>query len=1318
MAAIIDALNAVTGKLDAIAQGLGHVVKEIARSSAGGASDAKRLTALERTLKGVFESATREGVEGAVNLSKKAIVKAFADNVLEGVTRGVVKGVEKVQKRIHQAFQAALSGLKSPRGFVEGIVGGFGKGMADVAEQLGKKFAKVGKSIQVKGGKKGGFMGGAVVKNLGRVLRMMGPLVTLLGSVGSLFSGIIGMLIDAEAQAKGLNKALLEGGVAGGDIGGNIWELGDALGAARKAATDLRNNFEWGTVAKDQMEILGAFNEAGYVLKEMTSDVTNAKSAMQDYQDVTRVALTYSKLLGVSAREIATQQAEYMESLGSSLSFVESQFNAVYKVAQLSGFGVKRFYGMVQQATSGMSMYNSRLDEAAGLLVRLGKILGSRVAGDFLQELKKGFVDESMTDRFKRVMTTGSGKMEKIFENSADDIAFAFGQKFEETTPAMQKALEGAGVSIDFGMLTDPKKGDETRKQLVSQLGKMDPKKQAVLLAKIRREDEGMSRELSKLIKVSEGAAGGMDNMSRNMGALDMGGVLAAKLGEFADVISTPLAEMDAEQLAAFEAGTGVSGEQLEILKEVDKGIRGNFSTLKEIAADPAAAYANKTQEEIRALQQKDMDAFGAFVDQNGRIVQAQLDEQGGIVPGTERAIESLGEYIQSQGDMIARASEVGLEENTAFAKAIASNTTDLATMMEIGVQGVLEKIYSVMLDIWSYMSGEEGISAEERRKALAESQEAEKRFLNARAAKEKEVADKQIEMDKASGDEKVKLEEELKALQEHSANLLIGALTEKESQRDISSAMDRKSFEEAKAGKFEQMMAAVENTKGVDAAESIRKSVEGTLDSMTSGLTEDAASLLRDAVMQDVVGVTGGGLAQGRSIEELVGQQLSTKGIAETAGKLAADLTTEQVGVSRPGGLFEGAAYATTKGLWGGAGVDIEAGRKEEKLSGLQAELKGLAELPAKFAEAGGKFYQVQQAAGAVSEGTLQEFRTQRGLGVGMEFLDPALEVAGQKAFDEVYQEGVGNIVEAEEAADLALRKDMGRQINLQEDAAKQRKSLHEESLSETVKMNAKQAKQIADEFTKSQLKSQLMQAALRVSGPGGPSKEMMELIELASTGDIRALITLSRMGIAPGGGMGGGVGSGRPGGGGPPPDQPPPPQPIGPDDVSDGPDDVSDGKPKKPKKPKGPPKREDYSSEEAFQQAIMDFYGTTEGLKRITEREERLDIGDLKRRSKALQDSGMSVAEFNKSQKEQQDFILRPGGQVVPFSGRDTILGAKSGGPLDRLLQEGVGGARPQAAQTAGKNTTININITGDTATVYRTVKQVFKEAGLIQR
>ena len=34
------------------------------------------------------------------------------------------------------------------------------------------------------------------------------------------------------------------------------------------------------------------------------------------------------------------------------------------------------FYGMILQATSGMGMYNVRLEEAGGLLIRLGQVLG------------------------------------------------------------------------------------------------------------------------------------------------------------------------------------------------------------------------------------------------------------------------------------------------------------------------------------------------------------------------------------------------------------------------------------------------------------------------------------------------------------------------------------------------------------------------------------------------------------------------------------------------------------------------------------------------------------------------------------------------------------------------------------------------------------------------------------------------------------------------------------------------------------------------------------------------------------------------------
>ena len=54
----------------------------------------------------------------------------------------------------------------------------------------------------------------------------------------------------------------------------------------------------------------------------------------------------------------------------------------------------------------------------------------------------------------------------------------------------------------------------------------------------------------------------------------------------------------------------------------------------------------------------------------------------------------------------------------------------------------------------------------------------------------------------------------------------------------------------------------------------------------------------------------------------------------------------------------------------------------------------------------------------------------------------------------------------------------------------------------------------------------------------------------------------------------------------------------------------------------------------------------------------------------------AGDAYASDKPSGSVAQDFVMRPGAGAVPFSSSDTLVGAKPGGPIDKLLDKGGGG------------------------------------------
>lgn len=886
-----------------------------------------------------FEKDMKDAVRSAFDLDKNVSIqitnlmknsgKKFGSEVGGSMSDAFLKAWKANEKSfstsVTRSLDGAISNLKSPKEFGQKVAKGFLTGVGKSGNILGSALSAKGKGKMSQSGK-GNKAIGVLLRGLGPVVQIMS---TLVGSLGSLIS----LLVDAEAQAKDFNRTLLDGGVAGGDLVQNLGDAGSQLELLREASVDFFNNAKWGTLAKDQLEIIAAYNEAGYTLKEMTQNTKNATEAMRAYQDVTKVALTYSKLLGMSTKEIASMQAGYMESMGASLGYIEGQFNAIYKTAQLSGFGVKRFTGMVQQATSGMAMYNVRIDEAAGLLQTLSGALSPEDAGKFLSTLNQGFAGEGMQDRFKRIMTTGQGKMKKIFQDSADDISFDFGKKLAGSmgSEAVMREFEGLGLDVNFDTA-------EGRKDVIKALGKLSPEEQARMLARVGDESKGgskeISRELSKLMKISEGAAGGMDNMARNMGALDMGGVLAAQLNQMDAVLGKPLYKMNAKELAAFEAGTGISGEQLELLKEVDKTLHGNYEELK------AQGKTSDTEEQIRQ-----MEAFGAAMDENGKMFQAQIAEDGkSFVDGTRQEISSMGDYIQSRGDMIARATEVGLDKNTALAQEIARNTTEVAKVLEMGVQYWLEKIYQLIGPIASWVAEKMGgRKSADVQAELNQVTKDEDKLREGISGLQTALSGLRVELDTASGEEKDAIQAKITDIQSKIESAQIGLAKQAARREAVQASMFDADINTAE-NSASNVRSALSDVMGEDKYQAFEQQMVDNIKTAMADMGEEyvydkaTGKSNVDEALEEALAMVGSGMTGSRSKEDMLAIATSPAFIAQALRAQGSSRSYQDESGENLMDAFEKSAQNNTW-IWKGASATDDAVEARASLDRMEAK-------------------------------------------------------------------------------------------------------------------------------------------------------------------------------------------------------------------------------------------------------------------------------------------------------------------------------------------------------------------------------------------
>lgn len=530
-----------------------------------------------------------------------------------------------------------------------------------------------------------------LVENLTSVNAQLAKMGLILGSFIGLGAVIGKIFLDSDSQVKNFNRSLLESGASMADLARYSYEAEDSLKLVRKASFDISNNMRWGVMAQDQAKIIGSYIQMGINLDKIVGKYKDVNQQVQKLQEYTSVALTYSRILGKGSEDMAQSIGSYMEDLGLSLEGVNQKFGQIFEASIQSGFGVKRFFGQVLQATSGMSMYNVRLDEAAGLLLRLSKTLGIEGGGNFLQGLQKGFADESMTDRYKRILIAGQSTTAKVFKDQAQIMA----QEFLEGLGGREGLLEKAGLSTKGA-------GD-----LLSSLRKMSTQEQAQAVLTVRGTDPTLSRQLEKLVTISESTKGGLTDLAMGMSQLSQGGKLAMQLSVAQSRFGQPLYKLNSLQLAAFESFAGVSGEQLEILRRVSRDIDASWVALKDsketmvsLAKDDYEKYLEASKEQVRQ--------FGAYVTEDGKIVRAELqkiaDGQEYIAQTSERAIESAQQFVMTSGDSLAEKMEAPMEAAQSFAETTARATTEMSSYLKMATENWLKGIYETVHRIYSWL--------------------------------------------------------------------------------------------------------------------------------------------------------------------------------------------------------------------------------------------------------------------------------------------------------------------------------------------------------------------------------------------------------------------------------------------------------------------------------------------------------------------------------------------------------------------------------------------------------------------------------------
>jgi hypothetical protein len=677
-----------------------------------------------------LEKAWVEAAEASVAVMKKGLrdEELFKARALQKETRDRLNAVKKERSeqlktlKIREKARETLGWGRGPRGFVQraGAVGGageaFGQGVHGIYQKAtSKDFGSLAELIKGGGGgvgKIGTIMQaqsstgglGKIMGSMGGMLTKLGPVITAVGGLAVGFAALAKIIIDADAQFKELNRTILEGGTAALDLHSKAVDLATSLDDIQSVATNLDFNRLWGTTSKDLIPILNSLSDAGVSFDEMVAGSTSAAERSDRLKESLSSVLTYSKLLGMSTSEISSAMGSYMEELGMTLSAVTDKFSALSEVAKESGFGTKRFFSMLLQATSGMTMYNVRLEEAANLMTSLGRVMNPKQAEAFVSSLTKGFGGMGTAERVKKslLLGAGSGKGEglRIGNMEANRQASEFMSKlmkFTEDQPdkagSLWKSLGKRGITKGMGS-----------QALIDRFFRMGVAQMGATQQVLSQAGTNLQGAAKQLWTISQIRAGGVGGLQASMQAFGPMATALTRLSETQLPLGKTVGDISPTDFARLigAENLGLSPEEI-----------GQYQTLAGLLEGILVQVGEARQEgpeAIKTLNEVLQDKYGIMIGEDRKLYKALVGKEGSFTKGA-----LVGENLTELGLAIAdKALPEKVKTDLDLAKTVAENTTEMTKILEQGVEALLKEINDAVQDIRATLSLG-GLNREER---------------------------------------------------------------------------------------------------------------------------------------------------------------------------------------------------------------------------------------------------------------------------------------------------------------------------------------------------------------------------------------------------------------------------------------------------------------------------------------------------------------------------------------------------------------------------------------------------------------------------
>lgn len=585
---------------------------------------AGQLKRIEQELADLRERGATDAEMKAAKLRKKALEDDIAER--QDALEDLIDTQAKAQAKLIKALDEGLE--RSGKDFGEGLEDAAGKfedlfskalsadslDPSDLVKGLGSAIQGAAPSLLTGGGKmaaRGGVVGG-----LGKAAVALGSAAGLLAGAAAAVGAVVAVLFAAYNQTKEFNKAILEGSSAldllGTDALGSAEALSYELGQVRQAAQGVAYDFR--ATTEEVIGLTSAMNEAGLTFREQ-------KALFGDYNEAMRQALIYTQTFGVGAGEVAGLINVMSRDLGLTQDGIQSGFMDIFAAAQLSGMGVKNFFTSISEATSGLALYNFRLEDTLELLLMMEKTLGEDMAKTVMGGLRGKYGEMGFTERMGKTMQAGRAGRD-VLRATADRLGADF---------ASRLAAGGGAMGFDLGLLTET--GELNRDYIKGLRGT----ELGAVQNQLAEVDPALARLLSRIAQLERGAAAGstLGQRAAAMSGLDESSTLAMDMVQaFAVLGNRSVGQMEGLDRAAFEQMTGVSGSMFDAYAEIANrlGARlqeetGKAPTMREIA-EAIASGDLLSEEDQKRLEEAQI----AGADPMENLAKQQLTETQSIL--------------------------------------------------------------------------------------------------------------------------------------------------------------------------------------------------------------------------------------------------------------------------------------------------------------------------------------------------------------------------------------------------------------------------------------------------------------------------------------------------------------------------------------------------------------------------------------------------------------------------------------------------------------------------------------------------------------